>query len=113
MKHINIEELQKEVSYNDYTAFVYNDGIQTMYSGGEISDDTLHSFFESGEISLCNMGDLPDVKELMQENLLAEFEPAEGVVDDGYEEMKRNFVNNEGDIAFCQHEGTVTYMLIW
>lgn len=113
MKHISIDDLLNKVSYNDYTAFVYNDGTQTMYSGGEISDDALHSFFESGDVCICNMGDLPKIKELMQENLLAEFMPASNVADEGYESMKDDFAHNRGEIAYCEYNGTTTYMLIW
>lgn len=113
MNTISFEDLRSKLSYNDYTAFVYNDGTQQMYSGGEINDDSIQSFEDGGKISICNMGDLPDIKQLMQENLLAEFEPAENVADDGYDKMKEDFANNNGEIAFVDNKGTTTYMLIW
>lgn len=113
MKNISFEKLQDIVSYNDYTAFVYDDGAQVMYSGGEITDDSLSHFEESEDITICNMGELPRIKEIMQANLLAELEPADNVVDEGYEAMKADFANNKGDIAFCKCAGKTTYMLIW
>lgn len=113
MKNISFEDFRKKLSYNDYTAFVYNDGTQQMYSGGEINDDSILSFEDGGTISICNMGELTDIKQLMQENLLSEFEPAENVADDGYDKMKEDFDNNNGDIAFVDNNGTTTYILIW
>lgn len=113
MKIISFDDFRNKLSYNDYTAFVYNDGTQQMYSGGEINDDSIQSFEDGGKISICNMSELPDIKELMQENLLAELEPAENVSDDGYDKMKENFANNNGDIAFVDNNGITTYMLIW
>lgn len=113
MKIISFEDLRSKLSYNDYTAFVYNDGTQQMYSGGEINDDSIQSFEDGGQISICNMDELPDIKQLMQENLLSEFEPAENVADDGYDKMKEDFANNNGEIAFVDNEGTTTYMLVW
>lgn len=113
MKTISFNDFRAKLSYNDYTAFVYDDGTQQMYSGGEISDDSIHSFEEGGDISICNMGELPGIKQVMQENLLEEFKPAENVSDDGYDQMKENFENNEGEIAFVSNMGTITYMLVW
>lgn len=55
MKTISFNDFRAKLSYNDYTAFVYDDGTQQMYSGGEISDDSIHSFEEGGDISICNM----------------------------------------------------------
>lgn len=113
MKTISFNDFRAKLNYNDYTAFVYYDGTQQMYSGGEISDDSIHSFEEGGDISICNMGELPDIKQVMQENLLEEFKPAGNVADDGYDQMKDNFKNNEGEIAFVENMGTITYMLVW
>ena len=47
MKKINFEELENAVSYDDYTAFVYNDGTQIMYSGGDINEDTMDVFYQA------------------------------------------------------------------
>lgn len=113
MKAISFDDLRSKLSYGDYTAFVYNDGIQQMYSGGEINDDSIQSFDDGGKISICNMGELPDIKQLMQENLLLEFMSAPDVVDEGYNELEKQFENNEGEIAFVDNNGTTTYMLVW
>lgn len=113
MKTISFEYFRNKLSYNDYTAFVYSDGTQQMYSGGEINDDSIQSFENGDEISICNMGELPDIKQLMQENLLAEFMPAPDVVDEGYQQLEKQFENNEGEIAFVDNNGTTTYMLVW
>ena len=113
MKNISFEDFRKKLSYNDYTAFVYNDGTQQMYSGGQINDDSIQSFEDGGQISICNMGELPDIKQLMQENLLAEFMPAPDVVDEGYQELEKQFEENQGEIAFVDNNGTTTYMLVW
>lgn len=112
MKTISFKEFEKKFSYNDYTAFVYDDGTQRMYSGCEINDDSIHAF-EDGEISICNMCELPEIKQLMQDNLLAEFMPAPDVVDEGFQQMEKQFEDNIGEIAFVENNGTITYMLVW
>lgn len=107
-------DLEHLVSYNDTTAFVYNDGTQTMCTTNEITEDSLHSFAETdGPIYICNMGDLPDIKKLMRDEILEVFRPADNVQDDNYEQMKENFNKNNGRIAYCEYEGTTTYMLVW
>jgi hypothetical protein len=113
MKTINFAELENMVNYNDYTAFVYNDGTQTMYSGGEISDDTLAPFYDADKIEVYGMNELLDIKELMQENFLAELEPAEGVDDEGYNSIATDFENGRGKIAKCELNGNIIYMLVW
>lgn len=113
MKKINFEELENAVNYDDYTAFVYDDGTQIMYSGGEINEETMDVFYQAEDIEMYDMSELPDVKELMQENILEEFEPAEGVVDDGYNSMVADFENGRGKIAKCISGRTTVYMLVW
>lgn len=113
MKQITFNELEKNISYNDYTAFVYNDGTQTMYSGGEITEDSLSHFEETDDITLYRMEDIPEIKQIMQENLLAEFEPAEDVENEGYDMMVKQFANNEGQIAMCEYDNNRVYMLVW
>jgi hypothetical protein len=112
MKIINFRELENMVNYNDYTAFVYNDGTQTMYSGGEINEDTLEPFYDTDKIETYDMNELQDIKELMKENLLAEFKPA-GVEDEGYDSMAADFANGRGKIAKCGLNGNIIYMLVW
>lgn len=113
MKNINFKELEKKINYNDYTAFVYKDGTQTMYSGGEINEDTLSNFAKADTISICDMNELPDIKELMQANLLSEFKPAHNVSDDGYKSMIKDFEEGNGQIAMVENEKGITYMLVW
>lgn len=113
MKQISFKELESKINYKDYTGFVYDDGTHVMYSGGEITEDALHSFYEGEAIHICNMGELPYIKELIAENLLAEFKPAASVSDDGYEQMKKDFRDNKGEIAYVEYNGATTYMLVW
>lgn len=113
MKKINFEELENAVSYDDYTAFAYNDGTQIMYSGGDINEDTMDVFYQAEYVEIYDMNELPVIKALMQENLLAEFKPAEGVEDDGYNSMVADFENGRGKIAKCVSDRTTIYMLVW
>jgi hypothetical protein len=112
MKIINFRELENMVNYNDYTAFVYNDGTQTMYSGGEINENTLDPFYGTNKIETYDMNELQDIKELMKENFLAEFKPA-GCEDEGYDSMVADFANGRGKIAKCELNGNIIYMLVW
>lgn len=109
----NFRELESMVNYDDYTAFVYDDGTQTMYSGGDINEDTMDVFYQAEYVEMYDMNELPDIKGLMQENLLEEFRPAEGVEDDGYNSMVADFENGRGKIAKCISSRTTTYMLVW
>lgn len=113
MHTINFRELESMISYDDYTAFVYDDGTQIMYSGGDINEDTMDIFYKSEYVEMYDMNELPDIKGLMQENLLAEFEPAGGVKNDSYNSMAENFENGRCKIAKCISSGTTTYMLVW
>lgn len=97
----------------DYTAFVYDDGTQFMYSGGEMDMYSLWPFRKADTFSICNMCELPDIKQIMQDNLLAEFKPAHNVQDDGYDAMVKKFKNNDGEIAICTGDKNITYMLVW
>lgn len=113
MKKINFEELENAVNYDDYTAFVYDDGTQIMYSGGEINEEVMDVFYQAEDIEMYDMNEIPNIKELMQENLLEEFRPAEGVEDDGYDSMVADFGNSRGKIAKCISGRTTIYMLVW
>lgn len=113
MEKIAFDEMECMVSYNDYTGFVYDDGTQVMYSGGTISEDVMNTFRVADVILICNMGNLPAIKKILQDNLLAEFEPAEGVVDDGYNKMVAAFTNDEGWIVKVEDGSKTTYMLIF
>lgn len=97
----------------DYTAFVYDDGAQVMYSGGEMDMYSLWPFRKADTFSICNMCELPDIKQIMQDNLLAEFKPAHNVQDEGYDAMVKKFKNNDGEIAICKENKNITYMLVW
>lgn len=97
----------------DYTAFVYDDGAQVMYSGGEMDMYSLWPFRKADTFSICNMCELPDIKQIMQDNLLAEFKPVHNVQDEGYDAMVKKFKNNDGEIAICKENENITYMLVW
>ena len=113
MKELSFKVLEKKINYNDYTGFVYDDGTQVIYSGHKITEDSLQPFNKGNNIHICNMGELPKIKKQIEENLLAEFEPAAGVSDDGYEQMKKSFQDNKGEIACVKNDGATTYMLVW
>lgn len=101
------------VSYYDYTAFVVQDGTQTMYSGAEINGDTVQPFEDAEDISCYDMAELPEIAEIMRDNLLAEFRPAEGISDDGYDSMNEGFANGSAYICQAEIDDTITSILIW
>lgn len=113
MRNISYSALSRKIRLLDYTAFVYDDGTQVMYSGGKMDMYSLWPFRNAGTFSICNMCELPDIKQIMQDNLLAEFEPAYNVQDDGYDYMVKKFKENDGEIAICKDGKEITYMLVW
>lgn len=113
MRNISYSALSRKIQLFDYTAFVYDDGAQVMYSGGEMDMYSLWPFRKADTFSICNMCELPDIKQIMQDNLLAEFKSAHNVQDEGYETMVKKFKNNDGEIAICKENKNITYMLVW
>lgn len=50
----------------------------------------------------------------MQDELLALFEPAKGVQDDGYDELRSGFDNNGYGVAYTvDDDDTTVYMLLY
>lgn len=113
MRNISYSALSRKIRLLDYTAFVYDDSTQVMFSGGEMDMYSLLPYRKADIFSICNMCELPDIKQIMQDNLLAEFEPAYNVQDDGYDDMVKKFNENNGEIAICKDGKTTIYMLVW
>lgn len=110
MKTISWQQLKHHFTYCDSTCFVYDNGTQIQYSDGEFFEDTLSSFLIADEIRLYNISEVPDIKQIMQDNYLPLFKSAEG-----YEEIAKMFTENKAQIAMCYDEElhTTIYMLIW
>ena len=113
MRNISYSALSRKIRELEYTAFVYDDGIQVIYSLEQMNMYSLWPFRKADVFTICNMCELPDIKQIMQDNLLAEFEPAYNVQDDGYDDMVKKFKENNGEIAICKDGKDTTYMLVW
>lgn len=114
MKQITFDELEKRVTYGDWTAFLYTDGFQSMTDEGDITEESLSNFYNAEVIHVYNMAELPDVKETLECTLLPPFdsEPEQKDEHEAYSCLRKRFAENDGEIAVCNVKGETTYMLV-
>ena len=70
MRNISYSALSRKIRLLDYTAFVYDDSTQVMFSGGEMDMYSLLPYRKADIFSICNMCELPDIKQIMQDYYL-------------------------------------------
>ena len=98
---INYAEFQELVNWNEYYAMVYDcPNNRYNYAGGEMFEELMDEVYKADAIWIEPMAEANEAAvEVMRDNMLAEFEPAAGVEDEGYEAMKRMFADNAGRIV--------------
>lgn len=97
---INYTEFENLINWDEYYAMVSDCQSGRQYAGGEMSEELMDEIYKADAISIEPMAEANEaVVEVMRDNMLAEFEPAPGVVDEGYEAMKRMFADNAGRIV--------------
>lgn len=111
---INYTEFQKLVNWDEYYAMVYDcPSNRYNYVGGEMSEELMDEIYKADAISIEPMAEADErVVEVMRDNMLAEFEPAPGTVDEGYEMLKQMFANNAGRIITVDSDNGSLYILI-
>jgi len=115
------QEFIKNINFGDTTAFVYDaPNNRYNYASGEIYDGVFDNVTTDTNFSIVGINELPQVKEAIVENFLAELEPAPGVEDEGYEAVKAALESGSARIGYWDNETkygpdtftTTTYMLI-
>lgn len=97
---INYTEFQKLVNWDEYYAMVDCTNNRYNYAGGEMSEELMDEVYKADAILIEPMAEANEAAvEVMRDNMLAEFEPAAGVEDEGYETLKRMFADNAGRIV--------------
>lgn len=98
---INYTEFQKLVNWNEYYSMVFDcKNNRYNYVGGEMSEELMDEIYNADAISIEPMAEANEaIVEVMRDNMLAEFEPATGTEDEGFETMKRMFADNTGRIV--------------
>ena len=84
-----------------------------MFADGEITEDTIEPFMAAECIELYDIDELPEIRDIMRDNLLPIMAPAHNVADEGYNEMVQAFSKNGYKIAKADDGNTTTYMLIY
>jgi hypothetical protein len=106
-------EFIKNIEFGNATAFVYDSpNNRYIYSNGEITEDTFEDVTDETELEIVGINELPEVKEVMVDNFLPELEPAPGVEDDEYNEIKKRLETGDAKIGYYEVGDTTTYVLI-
>jgi hypothetical protein len=110
------KEFIKNVEFGSTTAFVYDSpNNRYVYSSGEITESTFENITDETEFEIVCINKLPEVKEVIVDNFLSELEPAQGVEDDGYNEVKKRLETGDAKIGYwSENDGNDDiYMLIF
>lgn len=100
-RQITYREFEGLINWDEYYAMVYDcPSNRYTYAGGEMSEELMDEAYKADAIWIEPMAEANEaVVEVMRDNMLAEFEPAAGVEDEGYETLKRMFADNAGRIV--------------
>lgn len=109
MKTVNFEALETMFFYGDHTAFVYDACERDFeFADADFTEDSVYPFSVADDIQVRNISELPNIKQIMQDNYLPIFRSAEG-----YDEIVKMFTENKAQIASCFYGSTMVHMLIW
>lgn len=114
---INYTEFQTLVNWDEYYAMVYDcTNNRYNYVGGEISEELMDAIYKAdGECGIWiePMHEADErVVEVMRDNMLAEFEPAEGVEDETYDTLERMFDVAAGRIVTIDLNDNESYSIL-
>lgn len=111
MKTLNYQDVMNYVSLGDSTAFVYGQNKSYNYSMGEIAEVLYNT--NAQKFNLYGYSDAPiEVREAIEANFLEEMKPADGVVDEGYEDLVDRLRNGEAEILEWKNGEKTNYMLV-
>lgn len=100
-RQITYREFEGLINWDEYYAMVYDcPNNRYNYAGGEMSEELMDEVYKADAIWIEPMAEANEAAvEVARDNMLAEFEPAPGAEDEGYEAMRRMFADNTGRIV--------------
>ena len=110
MKYAEFEKMTSQV---DGTCVVYDSPSNRFNYVFAQRWEVLDNIPMDADINIVPISRHPEVKQVMMENYEAEMKPAEGVVDDGFDEMMESFNNGSLYLGVWSVDEETTYMLIY
>ena len=103
--------------YGEYTAFVYDTpSNRYTYVGADVDDDLSGDLPDDFDYNIDNIGEFPRVKEVICNNFISELEPAYGVDDEYFNEIKSRIESGNAEVGWWYEDAngqpTYTYILI-
>ncbi len=113
MKSVTFEELEKIVGeYGHQTVFVQKNNHTLSCVLAEVNEKHMSiSFGEAHEITICTLAEVPEIASLMNECVLYR-KPHKFLEDKDYEQMKKDFAERRGTVAYAKGPYFTTYMLL-
>lgn len=113
MKKVTFEELKKMVGeYGHFTVFVHKDTNMLSCFFAEVNEKSMGiSFGGESPITIYTLAEVPEIASAM-ENYVLNHKPHNYVEDEEYEQMKKDFVEKKGTVAYANGPYFTTYMLL-
>lgn len=113
MKKVIFGELEKIVGeYGHMTVFVHEETHTLSSFFAEVNEKSMGiSFWLAPEITIYTLAEVPEIASAMEE-LVFSRKPHNYVEDEDYEQMKKDFVERRGTVAYAKGPFFTTYMLL-
>lgn len=116
IKTLNREEFERAIpcGYGDTTFFILDEPNNRYNYVSSIIDDIFdNENMPKDGYSIEPIADYPEVAEEMYKNFVAEMCPAEGVEDEGFEDIKGRFERKEAHLGIWKQGEMTIYMFLW
>lgn len=113
MKKVIFGELEKIVGeYGHMTVFVHEETHTLSSFFAEVNEKSMGiSFWLAPEITIYTLAEVPEIASAMEE-LVFSRKPHNYVEDEYYEQMKKDFAERRGTVAYAKGPFFTTYMLL-
>lgn len=102
------------LEYNNGYAVCIDNPSYRMNTAFVVMDEDLENrIWDSSDFKLFTPDEKPEAFEALSNEIVATFEPANNVQDDGFDQMMIDIKEKNCSILYYKHNGTDVYILLW